>query len=207
MPGKAELRVTIKTRLRALTDRKERSEKIWKNLTDFPLFREVVTRKGLVMVYIDMPNEVETARFFTRSFPFPLSSQVGRMSFPIVVPYCENNDLRLFRLQGLEELEPFSFGIREPKPELRTAPSRRVEPEELALILLPGLGFDFSGGRLGRGAGYYDRFLSRVPTNVPRVGLAFECQLLERIPMQPHDQKVDWIVTENRTIRCREITT
>ncbi len=203
MSKKIEFRTTLKTRLRELTDRSGRSEKIWHNLADFPPFRQAVALKAPVMVYVDLPNEVETARFLTVPFPWASSSPDGELSFSAVVPYCENGNLRLFRLLGLEELRPYSLGIREPKSELRTDPSRQAEPDELALILLPGLGFDLSGGRLGRGGGYYDRFLSRVPANVPRVGLAFECQLLERIPMQPHDQKVDWIVTENRTIRCQ----
>ncbi|MBN1910696.1 MAG: 5-formyltetrahydrofolate cyclo-ligase, partial [Pirellulales bacterium] len=115
----------------------------------------------------------------------------------VVVPYCDGPDLRLFRLTSLDELSPGAYGIPEPRPELRDLPDRRIEPDWLDLVLVPGVAFDRKGGRLGQGAGYFDRFLPTVPAHVPRVGLAFACQLFPKIPMAPHDVRMDCVVAES----------
>ncbi len=88
-------------------------------------------------------------------------------------------------------LRPGRFGIPEPDP----ARSVLVEPEELDAVLLPCLGFDGTGKRLGHGAGYYDRYLARCPGALC-VCLAFEAQRLARIESEPHDRPADLIVTE-----------
>lgn len=71
-------------------------------------------------------------------------------------------------------------------------PYHEVEPE---WILVPGVGFDSSGARIGRGRGYYDRFLEG--SNTLRVGLAWSEQLVQKIPVEPHDCHMDFIITEN----------
>lgn len=88
---------------------------------------------------------------------------------------------REFTLGGLGIQEP-SEGEIAPPPDL---------------ILVPGMAFDLSGGRLGRGKGHYDRWLIGHP-KVPRLGLCFECQIFEAIPLEDHDLKVDAVVTEKR---------
>ena len=82
-----------------------------------------------------------------------------------------------------EELEPGPFGILQPKAEC----FRPVNYEDLDLIIVPGVAFDQKGNRLGRGKGCYDRFLSRLPKKIPKIGLALRFQLLEKIPTTSHD--------------------
>ena len=65
------------------------------------------------------------------------------------------------------------------------------------------MGFDKTGNRMGHGKGYYDRFLP-LAKNAHRIGLCFEFQLIDHIPTQPSDQKVDYIITEKRIINCKE---
>lgn len=100
-------------------------------------------------------------------------------------------------VSALSQLVDAAFGLREPDHEL--APP--ADPRAADVIVVPGVAFDLEGGRLGMGGGYYDRFLAEVPA--PRVGLAFEMQLVDKLPMSAHDQRVDLIVTELRVIRCR----
>ena len=88
-------------------------------------------------------------------------------------------------------------GLREPDPETTVL----VPPEAIDLVVVPGVGFDRRGGRLGFGGGYYDRFLSK--TGALRLGLAFSLQIVDRIPQGPGDEPVHWIVTERETIACR----
>jgi 5-formyltetrahydrofolate cyclo-ligase len=92
-----------------------------------------------------------------------------------------------------EQLVCGSFGLREPSSELPVWQPGR----EPALCLVPGLAFDREGHRLGRGRGYYDRFLSRHGKELERVGVYFACQQLGVVPREAHDQTLDGWVTEN----------
>ena len=76
-------------------------------------------------------------------------------------------------------------------------------PWDVDAFILPGLAFDAQGGRLGYGAGYYDRILSKAARNAPKIALCYDWQVLEEpLPQEPHDIPVDWIVTDTRVIDC-----
>jgi 5-formyltetrahydrofolate cyclo-ligase len=83
--------------------------------------------------------------------------------------------------------------IREPVPECPEVP-----PAELDLILVPGLGFDRSGRRLGRGGGFYDRFLAEPSLRAIRCGVLFDAQLVDQVPAEPHDILVDYLATPSQ---------
>jgi 5-formyltetrahydrofolate cyclo-ligase len=140
-----------------------------------------------VMYYVDVRSEVRTRHYM----PTALTH-----SKRIVVPYCVNNELELFWLQDMAELAVGMYKILEPKVELRALPERRIKPEELDLIMVPGVAFDRTGGRMGHGFGYYDKLLQHARPEAPLVALAFECQLFAEIPTQPHDIFMDKIITE-----------
>ena len=70
------------------------------------------------------------------------------------------------------------------------------------MLFVPGLAFDLEGNRLGRGGGWYDRVLAGLGKAVKRVGLAYEFQIMERLPVEAWDQKVHQIVTEKRVVDC-----
>ena len=91
---------------------------------------------------------------------------------------------------------PNHFGIPQP-PE---AAARFMPTGTVSLFLVPGLGFDASGGRLGYGLGFYDRAFASAAPGALKVGLAFEAQFLERVPTGPHDVPMDIVVTEDRVI-------
>jgi 5-formyltetrahydrofolate cyclo-ligase len=118
----------------------------------------------------------------------------------IVVPWCvvETNQLELFPLEDMSELVEGAYKILEPKPELRELPGKKVAPEELDLVMVPGTAFDPRGGRMGQGKGYYDRLLARARPDCPLVALAFECQMFPEIPVAPHDVFMDKVLTEER---------
>jgi len=88
------------------------------------------------------------------------------------------------------------LGLREPIP---TAP--RVALNELDVVIVPALAFDHQGHRLGRGGGFYDRFLATLPPHVRTIGVAFNAQLLLTIPTDPHDFPVHLIITNEQTLR------
>lgn len=102
------------------------------------------------------------------------------------------------RLEGLETLIPGRFGIFEP-PESCPAVAG-ISPA--ALCLTPGIAFSTDGYRIGYGGGYFDRFLAGFSGTA--VGLAYEFQITDDFRSQPHDRPVQWIITEERVIRCAE---
>jgi 5-formyltetrahydrofolate cyclo-ligase len=108
-------------------------------------------------------------------------------NFLLSYPRREGKTLSFHPISALAELIPGRFGIREP------APSQI--PKQLDLIVVPGLAFSTEGNRLGRGAGFYDRFLATVPQTTFKVGVCFEFQLVPAIPHEPHDITMDAIVS------------
>jgi 5-formyltetrahydrofolate cyclo-ligase len=98
--------------------------------------------------------------------------------------------------QWSEVTESGPFGLREPDPEL----CARVEPARLACIFVPGLAFDETGLRLGRGGGFYDRFLSEVSPGVARFGMMFSGQRVGALPREAHDQALPAIITEDGVV-------
>lgn len=90
---------------------------------------------------------------------------------------------------------PTRHGLREPAPHCAPVPL-----EEISLVLVPGVAFDPSGNRLGRGGGFYDRFLAHGGLRAFRVGVAFDVQIVPDVPSLPHDAAMDAVVTESRLI-------
>ncbi len=143
---------------------------------------------GTVLFYVDIRAEVRTRP------ALPAALQSGKR---IVIPWCnEDGGLDLFPLESLDELDIGKFGVLEPRAELRTRRAKRVAPEEVDLVMVPGVAFDRRGGRLGHGKGYFDRLLKQVRADAPLVALAFECQMVDAIPMESHDVFMDKVVTE-----------
>lgn len=104
----------------------------------------------------------------------------------------------LIRVAGLEELRPGAHGILEPTG------SEGLTREDRAgvVVFVPGLAFDLSGNRLGRGRGWYDRALCSLAGGATIVGLAYEIQVVDALPAERWDQKMHWIITEKRVIDC-----
>jgi 5-formyltetrahydrofolate cyclo-ligase len=120
----------------------------------------------------------------------------GRM---LLLPRVEaDGSLTLRRVDDLAKLESSALGIREPR-----ADAPVVAAADAGLILVPGVGFDRRGHRLGHGAGYYDRLLARLPRRVFLLGHAHAFQMVGLVPTEPHDVKVRAVATPQAIIRCR----
>jgi 5-formyltetrahydrofolate cyclo-ligase len=144
---------------------------------------------------VALPSEVDTAGL--------IAGARGR-GCPLGVPRVVGGDLWFCAAPASDsDLVPGALGVLEPAPD-----AARLEPSgrERTLVLVPGLLFDVEGGRLGRGGGYYDRFLSRI-RQLPRVsvvGLCYDEQLVESLPRDPWDERVDAVVTQRRgLVECR----
>ena len=121
----------------------------------------------------------------------------------IAVPACDikAKEIKPCLLRTLENrhLKKGAYGISEPSPCAQGLgepfATQLIDPAKIDLCIVPGLAFDLSGNRLGRGLGYYDRFLSRLPESAHKIGLAFKFQVLKRLPFcLPHDVRVDKVI-------------
>jgi len=184
---KHELRTQIRERRIALDHRSHRSQLILDRLTELLQYRTA----EFVLAYIGHRSEVQT---------LPLIEQRLRDSQPTSVPWCERGCLQLFRLDDLDQLAAGNYGISEPRTDLRTESQRRVDVSEVDAILVPGIAFDRSGGRLGQGKGYYDKLLQQAKPGTTLIGLAYDCQIVESIPREEHDVLMHLVVTESETI-------
>jgi len=169
------------------------SEKVIDNLFSTSEFIDAET----VFFYVNFRSEVETLSGIRRALSEPRR---------VAVPYCvlEERRLEFVELQNVEEdLVEDAYGILEPLPSLRR--SRSVPHTSADVVLFPGSVFDLRGGRMGYGAGYYDKTFAAVEPKPVFIALAFDFQVLadgESVPMAEHDLFVDKIVTEKRVVEC-----
>jgi len=152
------------------------------------------------MFYASFRSEVETEKMIEDALSLNKS---------VALPVVDGQRIEAAEVKNPEkELTKGSFGIREPKKEFR----RRVDEKEVDLVVVPGVVFDRTGGRLGYGGGYYDRFLRTNWIKFKRehsrqcvvIGLAFDLQITGKIPLVEKDVRVDKIVTESGIIDCRK---
>ena len=141
-----------------------------------------------VMLYASTQEELDL---------FPLMEAFLRAGKRIALPYIvEKGHIEARLVLTIEELVEGAYGILAPDP----AQSALVLPEEIDVVIVPGAAFAEDGGRLGLGGGYYDRFLPRA-AHALRLALAYDFQVIPRIPMASHDAYVDCILTERRFLR------
>lgn len=180
---KKEIREAAHAARNALPNKDELSQVICEKFTALPEYAAAKT----VMYYVDVRSEVRTRNYLATALTH------GKR---IVVPYCVDGLLELFLLESMDELEIGAYKILEPRKDLRDVAAKRVEPEELDLIMVPGVAFDRRGARMGHGFGYYDKLLEHARPDCPLVALAFECQFFPEIPVQDHDVFMDKIISE-----------
>lgn len=170
---------------------KKKSEKIRKNLVSLPEFEKAKN----ILFYVSFESEVDTQEL--------IKQLLEKKRKKIIVPFVVKNNhiLQLSELRNFNELESRTFGILEPKELYK----REFNPEKLDLVIIPGLVFDKRGHRIGYGFGYYDRFLKTLKNNPKKIGLAYEFQIMDKIPEKLHDVPIDIIVTEKQTMNCNNI--
>ena len=185
--AKAELRGALQQRLAAFDP--ERARRAAERVAERVLALPEVAAAGRVFTCLSFGSELDTAGLVERLLA------AGR---EVYVPRADRADGRLHVHRYPCPLESLSFGLRQPSAKSPEVPAEAVDATlDVALVL--GLGFDRRGYRLGYGRGYFDRFLRARP--FPAVGLAFACQLVDRLPSAPHDVPMAVVVTDEETLR------
>ena len=182
-----------RTRL-APEERRRAARDLGERLFDLRELREVAARRGCLAGFIAVRAEIDPADAIREA-----RRRGVRLALPRV---ADDRQPRLrFHLATNSELTAGRFGIPEPANDLP-----EVEAAEIDVMLVPGLAFDPSGRRVGFGGGYYDEWLGQARGQRPRViGLAYDFQVVERCPVDAHDQGVDCVVTDARVLRPPDV--
>ena len=153
-----------------------KSRRIRQHLETLPFYKNAL----LVMYYVAAHGEASLN-------PLIQGSLEQKM---VLLPRTnlETKMIEPYELRKWEDLRPAPFGLSEPPQD------QWLPPEFLELVLVPGVAFDRAGNRLGHGYGYYDRFLKG--THAVRVGIAYQFQIVDKVPVGPWDQEMDVVVTE-----------
>ena len=180
--NKNELRQYIRNEKRHHSQRELEALSLFacNKLSDHPR----ITAAKTVLLYYPLPDEVDV-----RPLLNSLVQQGKRVILPKVV---SDSDLTLHTYKSQKDLEPGAFGIMEPT-------SKEIsldDIEDTAVAIVPGMAFDTSGHRLGRGKGYYDRLLAHIPF-IYKIGLCFHFQLQKAIPADRHDIVMNEIIYSN----------
>jgi len=191
LPDTQDLRNQLRTAVLSNRKRQENKDELSRRIVGAFMSLPEYAVASTIMFYVDVGSEVRTRDI--------LADVLREGDKSIVVPWCTiDGELELFHLVSMEELETGMYRIQEPREDLRYRPEKQVKVEELDLIMVPGVGFDHRGARMGHGQGYYDKLLVHARADTPLVALAFECQMFEEIPVADHDIFMDKIITEDQ---------
>jgi len=193
----AEERTALRTKILAARnslppeERQRKSRTIAERLLALPEFAGARS----IFAYVSFRSEVETLDLIARCL-----KKGAVVSVPLTLP-AEYRLLAHAITDPSRDLVPGYCGIPEPLPTLPL-----MDPASIEVVVVPGSVFDVHGGRLGYGGGYYDRFLQSAAPQALRIGLAFDLQVVAAVPLESHDQQLDYLITETRTIHLERTT-
>ncbi|MFH1354861.1 MAG: 5-formyltetrahydrofolate cyclo-ligase [Candidatus Omnitrophota bacterium] len=170
-------KILLKLNKQKEENRKRKSSKIKARLFKIVDFK----RAKKVMFYIALDGEVNTEDMIKEAI------KTGKV---VSIPICRKNimTMRLCRLEITTKLKKGLYGVSEP------AVKKYISSDDLDLVIVPGVAFDKKGNRLGRGKGYYDRFLKKLSPYISTIGLAFDFQILPSLPVTAHDVSVNRVL-------------
>lgn len=183
--AKKAMRTTLRQTVRALPRERcrEASAAACARLVRLDAFREAT----IVMLYLPLAAEVDTTAAAIEAFASGKTVCVPRVDW-------DRNDMQAVAVDSFDD-EAMDVGehlVRSPRG------GRLVPPGTIDLVVVPGLAFDDHGRRLGRGGGYYDRFLPRLRRSARAIGIAFDEQVVGEVPSAVHDRAMDLVVTDRR---------
>jgi len=204
MSEKQEIRKRIKAMRKALSPNEHqiKSERICREAAkwiDGQVRLGQSSTNRSIFVYLPYGHELDILPFIHHCWDREFSVYAPRVD-------QDTGQMQLYRIRSLSDVGVGSYGIREPKLSLPQLPER--EWATLDWVVVPGLAYDRHGGRMGYGGGYYDRFMARLAEARPEVSedrplciaLAFGLQVIEQVPMETHDLRMDCLMTEDMTI-------
>ena len=194
MNGEKEKKELLRKRIKSLLNDssisllEEKSSIIQSHLYSLPEYKN----SSVVMFYVSTDKEVSTRAPIEKAI-----SENKQIAIPFILK--SKNIMLPCKITDFKDLNPGPLGILQPsKEKIQT-----VSLPSIDLIIVPGIAFDKKGNRVGRGKGFYDRFLKLANPKTPKIALAFSCQIAEQIPSKEYDIAMDKIITEDGVIACK----
>jgi len=177
---KQKLRESIETKITQLSEEELAAESraICENLL------KLIPEKSTVCAYSALETEVDLNFLIT---------ELIKRGDRVFLPRYNDNGITFHKIENLEDLIPGAFSVLEPLADFKQA-----DPSIIDIVLVPGRAFDNQGNRLGRGKGGYDKWISHQRNENSKTkiwGVAFECQIIDDVPVEEHDQRMDEVVT------------
>jgi len=166
---------------------KEVNSSLSKTIVNKLFNSEYYKKANTIMCYVSFGSEINTHDFIKESI------KRGK-TLAVPVTFHEPRQMKPSQILSFDELEPGYYNILAPKKEC----IRYIDPKEIDLVIVPGAAFDREGYRIGFGGGYYDRFLANL--DCMKISIAFDLQIVDKVPREKHDLPVDIIITEKETI-------
>jgi len=165
----------------------QRNAKIITKLTDSKYYRCAQT----IFVFVSFGSEVDTHGFIEQSL-----KDGKTVGVPKII--TKEQGIEVLKITGLGDLKPGYYGILEP-----VEGCQPIASDDIDLIIMPGVAFDRSGGRIGYGAGYYDRYLAAMTKSVRKIALGYSFQVLDYVPTEDFDIRIDGIITDEEVIETK----
>lgn len=144
---------------------------------------EAYKASKVIFIFVSFGSEITTHNIINKALD---DNKV--VCIPKIISKSEG--MKACAIESLSELKPNKFGILEP-----VDTNNEVNSDKIDLAIVPGLFFDLNGGRIGYGAGYYDRFLKFVRKDTKKIGIAYDFQIIDKVPMDENDVYMDFIIT------------
>ena len=159
-------------------------------IKDKLLQMDCIKNSNTIMLYLDFNNEVITDNLIKEliSLDKIVASPITIIKEKKLIP-CQITDLE-------NGIQYGAYNIREPKPDC----SPEINIKDIDVVIVPAVAYDINGFRLGYGGGFYDRFLENIREDAVTIGVAFDLQIFNEVPKEPHDAQLDYIITESRII-------
>lgn len=190
-----EMREAVADAFAGTIERQEAEKKLVRELDQLISISRSQSSMGIWAFWPTLPEEPDFRDWLTRLMETGMKIGLPRLNW-------QERSLEFRQVVDPErDLEHDSKGLAQPRADLPN-----FDFDEISLILVPGLAFDAKGGRLGRGAGFYDRTLAKVPEHVRRVGICFDVQIVDEVPQDPWDRKVHAILSPDKGLRsCGDV--
>ncbi|MBU0767107.1 5-formyltetrahydrofolate cyclo-ligase [Patescibacteria group bacterium] len=174
------IRKSIEERIKNISeeDRITESHTICKKLLN------LIPKGSVVCAYAALPTEVSLTE---------LIKELITRGDQVFLPRYSNDSITFHNIQNLDELEEGAFSVLEPPASFKVA-----NPSAIDVVLVPGRAFDTQGNRLGRGKGGYDKWIEgqrKINPKTKMLGIAFDCQMVDEVPTEEHDQRMDDVIT------------
>jgi 5-formyltetrahydrofolate cyclo-ligase len=178
---------TLRKHIIALRSEKTRDERIEAETIVFNLLKQfdLFFNAKNISSFVDFRDEISMT---------VINQAIIDAGKTLLLPYISptTKEMQFYMVEDLSSLKRNSFGILEPDPEMHSL----YDESRIDCVLTPGVAFDAKGYRLGYGGGFYDRFFSRIEKAIPKIGIAFDLQCVETIPVEYYDHPITHIITE-----------